>query len=282
MSIIFFRVQLKFLAIWLLGLLSLSLPSHAEQVVVAGSTVDVYPSGRPDSRTVIYVPGCNGKDEFGRLYQSFHLEKLKSVFSGDVNVVMVQVFDDITKGSKDGMCFLEAEKQNEIGANSLTLARKVGDVLPWVKQQPWFNGTAHYFGFSQGGRVGIFANSIGKTKGFFKTFNLIWPMCLPEYKPPTTLTSHTPTRIYATENDPISQPKNCPSFYTSESPIELKLFPGDIHSWATLPSLPPHTEYWPNYKKNVTHGYVHKYADEMWFTWSEWARCMEKDGPCKQ
>ena len=272
---------MKFKALWFFGLLCLALGSNAESVVLAGSTVDVYLSGRPDSRTVIYIPGCNGKDEIGRLYQPFHLERLKSVFDGDVNVLMIQVFDDVTKGAKHGVCFLDAQKQNEIGTNSLVLARKIGDVLPWVKQQPWFNGTAHYFGFSQGGRVGIFANSIGKTRGFFKTFNLIWPMCLPEYKPPTTLTAHTPTRIYATENDPISQPKNCPGFYSPDSSIELKLFPGNIHSWATHPSIPQHTDYWPNYKQNVTHGYVKEYADSMWSTWSEWAKCMEKGEACK-
>ena len=126
----FLGFQVNFFSFWLLGFLFFSLATHAEQVVVMGSTVDVYLSGRPTSRTVIYVPGCNGKDEVGRLYQSFHLEKMKSVFNGDVNVVMIQVFDDITKVTKDGVCFFEAEKQNEIGANSLTLARKVGDVLP--------------------------------------------------------------------------------------------------------------------------------------------------------
>ncbi len=254
---------------------------QADTVTVAGTTVDLYLSGRADSRTVIYVPGCNGKDEIGRQYQAFHLEKLKEKFDGDVNVLMVQVFNDITKGAKDGVCFTDMAKQNEIGANSLTLARKVGDVLPWVKEQAWFNGVAHYFGFSQGGRVGLFANSIGKTKGFFKTFNLIWPLCLQEYKPPTILSAHTPTRIYATENDPLSQPKNCPSFYSADSQVELKLFPGDVHSWATLPTLPAHTEFWSNYKKTVTHHYVKEYADEMWSTWSSWAICMEKSGLCK-
>ncbi len=264
----------------LFGLLLTVSVAHAETVTVSGTTVDVHLSGRTNSRTVIYVPGCNGKDEIGRLYQDFHLQRLKLAFDGDVNVLMIQIFDDITKGSKDGVCFIDTEKQNDMGANSLTLARKIGDVLPWIREQAWFNGTAHFFGFSQGGRVGVFANSIDKTRGFFKTFILIWPMCLLEYKPPIILRAHTPTRIFATENDPISQPKNCPGFYSSESPIELSLFPGDVHSWATYPSLAAHIDYWPNYKKTVTHRYVKEYADTMWSTWSAWALCMENNRQC--
>ena len=119
-------------------------PSFAAPVTVAGTTVDVFLSGRAGSRTVVYVPGCNGKDAIGRLYQTAHLDKLKSLFDDDVNVLMVQVFDDVTKGAKDGVCYLDAIKQNELGTNSLVLARKVGDILPWVKSQPWFTGTAHF------------------------------------------------------------------------------------------------------------------------------------------
>ena len=249
---------------WLCCFVFFTTASSAQSATVAGITVDVFLSGRTNSRTVIYVPGCNGKDAIGRLYQPAHLAKLQQLFNNDVNVLIPQVFDDVTKGAKDGVCYLDTAKQNEIGTNSLVLARKVAEILPWIKEQPWFNGTAHYFGFSQGGRVGIFSNSLTKTKGFFKTYNLIWPMCLAEYAPTTLLDAHTATRIYATESDPISQPKNCPSYYTPQSPIYLRLFPGDAHSWVTHPSIPAHTDYWPNYKKFVFHRYVREYADEMW------------------
>lgn len=255
--------------------------ANADTASVNGSTIDFFLSGKKNSRTVVYLPGCNGKDQIGILYQNFHLEKIKTQFNDDVNVVMVQLFDDITKGAKDGVCSFEVKKINEVGANSFVLAKKVGTIIPWLKEQPWFNGTAHFFGFSQGGRVGLIVNSSEETKGFFKTVNLIWPMCLERYKFPKKLTAHTPTRVYATEDDPLSQPKNCPNLYSPDSPIELKLFPGNVHSWATHPSITTHSAYWPNYNLSVTHSYVKSYAEEMWTSWASWARCMETNTHCR-
>ena len=207
--------------------------------------------------------------------------RIQKEFNDDVNVIMPQLVNDVTQGAKDGACFWDFELQNT-KVNSLVLARRVGDVLPWIKEQKWFNGTAHFFGFSQGGRVGLFINTIGKTRGFFKSATLVWPNCLPRYRPPTLLEAHTPTRIYSTENDPLSQPKNCPSFYSNPYLIELKLYPGEMHSWATHPSNPPMKTFWTSYQINVTQQYVTQYADDMWSTWAIWAICMEQEGSCKQ
>ena len=69
---------------------------NAETVKVEGMTVDVFLSGNPSDPTVMYFPGCNGKDTFGAKYQDFHVQKMAKAWDGKVNIVRLQLVNDIT------------------------------------------------------------------------------------------------------------------------------------------------------------------------------------------
>lgn len=261
---------------------ALSAP-RGETLTFDGITFDLYLTGQPNDSTVIYFPGCNGRDDYGRRYQDFHVGKMQQAWSSRINIVRVQLVNDATQGAVNGLCFWSAEEMNRRGVSTLEFARKVGHLARgWVATQPWFNGKLHFFGFSFGGRVAMMVNSVAATRGAFTSVTGIWPMCRPEYAFKANR-PHTPTRLYSTIDDPLSNISNCPSFYPDGgSPLlEIVTYPGDRHSWMTHPEVKNRRVWWPNHRLWSTGDYVEEYADRTWHGWTAWARCLERSaGPC--
>jgi hypothetical protein len=136
----------------------------AESLTFEGMTFDLYLSGQPNDPTVLYFPGCNGRDDYGKRYQDFHVAKMQQAWASRVNIVRVQLVNDATQGAPSGLCFWSAEEMNRRGVSTLAFARKVGHLARgWVATQPWFNGTLHFFGFSFGRRVAMMVNSMAAT-----------------------------------------------------------------------------------------------------------------------
>jgi dienelactone hydrolase len=254
----------------------------AQTVKVDGMTVDLFLSGNPSDPTVMYFPGCNGKDTFGAKYQDFHVKKMAKAWDGKVNIVQLQLVNDITHGMTDGMCFWSVEQNKKVGAESFEFAKKVGHIASsWVMKQPWYNGNLHFFGFSYGGRVSLMVNFIAATKGQFKTVTGIWPLCRKEY-PIKANAPHTPTRLYSTEKDPLSDIGNCRSFYPNGGGdmIDVVTYAGSEHSWMTHPDLKYARVWWPNHKIWSESKYIESYAEKTWTSWVSWAKCIEGSQAC--
>lgn len=269
------------LSTWILWL-SMFSNASAQTVTIDGMTADLFLSGQSSDPTVLYFPGCNGRDAFGAKYQDFHVKKIIAAWGGRVNIVRLQLVNDITNGATDGTCFWSPEKSKEAGVDSYEFAKKIGHVSKsWISKQPWFNGNLHFFGFSYGGRVSLFVNFVSATRGQFKTVTGIWPLCRKEYHI-NAHTPHTPTRFYSTENDPLSDIKNCRSFYPGGGGnlIEIITYPGNEHSWMTHPDLKYQRVWWPNHKIWSVSKYVEEFAEKTWSSWVEWARCMEVSRQC--
>lgn len=273
---------LKNSVFFLLVYLITSSNSIAQSMQVNGMSIDLFLSGNPSDSTVFYFPGCNGKDVFGAKYQDFHVQKIKAVWQNKVNIVVLQVVNDVTKGEKDGMCFWTTEKSDQMGVSSYKFAQQVGDISrDWLVKQSWYNGNAHFFGFSYGGRVSLMVNFIAKTKNQFKTVTGIWPMCRKEY-PIKANMPHTTTRFYSTEKDPISEISNCKSFYPQDGggQIEVITYPGNQHSWMTHPDLKYNRVWWPNHKVWSVSEYIPEYAEKTWNSWHQWSLCNETSAKC--
>ena len=192
----------------LLLLIGLS-STQAESIKFNNQTVDIYIKATP-APTILYIPGCNGLDDFGKKYQKFHQEEFAKVFP-DANFVVVQITNDITKGAKNGRCFWNDQTDERLKSyQSFHQAEYIVNLGNFIKTQPWSNGDIHVFGFSYGGRIGLWLNSttLGKPD-VFKSVSLIWPFCKGRFYPLGNI--HTPTRIWATEKDPLSDAWNCHS-----------------------------------------------------------------------
>ena len=253
--------------------------SFAETITVNGATIDVFVSGNINNSTVVYFPGCNGKDNFGKKYQDFHLEKIKEHWNNNVNVIRIQMVNDITKNTTDGICFWNSDKTTANGVKSVDFVNNTASIInEWVKTQSWFNGNIHFFGFSYGGRVAMFANNLRSTKGMFKTVTGIWPICIESQRFKANAI-HTPTRIYSGVNDAISEPKNCSSFYpdNGNNMLNMILYDTDLHSWMTHPDLKNKRVWWPNHKLWTKNSYDEELANKTWQSWTLWAKCMEKN-----
>jgi len=260
-------------------LLLLTEIGFAETITINKTTVDVFVSGNKNDSTVIYFPGCNGKDTFGKKYQDFHLQKIKENWNNNVNVIRIQIVDDITNGSKDGICFWDTQKATTKGVKSAEFVNSTAIIVDeWTRKQDWFNGNLHFFGFSYGGRVAMFANNLKSTKGMFKSVTGIWPICI-EAQRFKANSIHTATRIYSGLNDAISEPKNCPSFYpeSGSTLLIMILYDTDLHSWMTHPDLTNQRTWWPNHKLWTKSSYDKELADKTWSSWTMWAKCMEKN-----
>lgn len=276
------KKHLRVIGAVLLAIFSFVQAAHAQTIKIDGMTVDLFLSGNPSDPTVMYFPGCNGRDAYGARYQDFHIKKMSDAWGGKVNIVRLQLVNDITNGSTDGICFWTVEKNKQTGAESYEFGKKVGYIARnWVAKQSWFNGNLHFFGFSYGGRVSLMVNFIAATKGQFKTVTGIWPLCRKEY-PIKAYMPHTPTRFYATEHDPVSEISNCRSFYPDGGGdmIEIITYPGSEHSWMTHPDVKYMRVWWSNHKIWSENKYIEAYAEKTWSSWVSWAKCKEGSQAC--
>lgn len=276
------KKHLRVIGAALLAAFSFVQTAYAQTIKVDGMTVDLFLSGNPSDPTVMYFPGCNGRDAYGARYQDFHIKKMSDAWGGNVNIVRLQLVNDITNGSTDGICFWTVEKNKQTGAESYEFGKKVGYIARnWVAKQSWFNGNLHFFGFSYGGRVSLMVNFIAATKGQFKTVTGIWPLCRKEY-PIKAYMPHTPTRFYATEHDPVSEISNCRSFYPDGGGdmIEIITYPGSEHSWMTHPDVKYMRVWWSNHKIWSENKYIEAYAEKTWSSWVSWAKCKEGSQAC--
>lgn len=240
-------------------------------VKVAGKTVDVFRAeGGQAGPTILYIPGCNGLDKFGIQYQKYHVERFKKTWP-EANIVITQYVNDATKGAVNGKCDWGVQKTNEAGLSSFTQADYLIVLAEWIKSQPWSNREIHLFGFSWGGRVGLWlpAGQRGK-QGVFNTVALIWPDCRKELQFFAGVL-HTPTKIWATEEDPLSMPKNCVNFFANTNLLNVKLWPGNTHSWLTGPFFKPYDRWWPVQKVAVRHEFNEAWTNETFADWKSWA-----------
>lgn len=248
-------------------------PNPAEYPIIArvnGSTVHLYLADKP-AVTILYDPGCSGLDNWGKSYQAFHIESFKKIWP-EANLIVSQYVNDITKGSTNGRCDWPGTDARLKDKQSWAQAVHTQNVAEWAKAQSWSNGVVHLFGFSWGGRVGIWvpASKYGRP-GTFASVALVWPDCRPSDKIQAG-TIHTPTRIWATENDPLSIPKNCPNYYQDpDNKLTLSLFPGETHSWFDGPFFKPYTRFWPVQKVYVRHEYNADWTSQTFQEWRAWA-----------
>lgn len=252
--------------IWIVGCAT----ANTNATKVDGATVHLYEK-KIASPTILYVPGCNGLDSAGSSYQNYHLSKFKEVWP-EANIVVSQYVDDITRGGSGGRCDWDGTDIRLKDKQSWNQAEHTIRLAEWVKAQPWSNGEVHLFGFSWGGRVGIWIPGSEKGKaGVFRSVALIWPDCRPIHKIRAG-DLHTPTRIWATENDPLSVPKNCPNYYVDkDKKLMLSLFPGETHSWIDGPGTLTTTRWWPQQKVYVRHEFNESWANQTFTDWKKWA-----------
>lgn len=261
-------IKIKRLFALVISLLCITLHAQ-ERAVVDNNSVDLYITKEAAS-TILYIPGCSGLDNFGKKYQEFHRSKFKEIWP-EANIVISQYVNDYTQGSVDGRCDWKGSDPRLQGKQSFDQAVHTIKIANWIKQQPWSNGVVHLFGFSWGGRVGLWLpGDIRGNAEVFKSVALIWPDCRPTDKL-TAGVLHTPTRIWATEEDPLSVPTNCPTFYTGDkSKLTLKLFPGNNHSWFDGPFFQPFNRYWPVQKVWVRHAFNQEWTDQTFVAWKKW------------
>lgn len=243
----------------------------AQTTKVNGNSVDLYVQ-KTAAPTILYIPGCSGLDQFGQNYQAFHKNKFKEIWP-DANFIISQYVNDYTNGSVNGRCDWEGSDSRLKTHQSFDQARSTIELAKWIKEQPWSNGEIHLFAFSWGGRVGIWIpGDLRGTAGVFKSVALIWPDCRPDYKFQAGAL-HTPTRIWATEEDPLSMAKNCPNFFkTPTDKLTLTLFPGNTHSWFTGPFFKPFTKWWPVQRVSVKHEYNEDWTNQTFKDWKDWAQ----------
>lgn len=221
--------------------------------------------------TILYIPGCNGLDSEGERYQKYHLSRFKEVWP-EANIVISQYVNDYTLNTTGGRCDWNPNDPRIKDKQSWHQAEHTIKVGEWIKEQSWSNGEVHLFGYSWGGRVGIWipGNLKGKS-GIFKSVALIWPDCRPVHKIRAGKL-HTPTRIWSTEDDPLSIPKNCSTYYTaSEEMLTVSLYPGETHSWMNGPRFIPYTRWWPVQQVYVRHEYDEKLSKQTFYEWKKWA-----------
>jgi dienelactone hydrolase len=242
---------------------------YAESIKFDNHTVDIYVKDSP-SPTILYIPGCNGLDDIGKKYQKFHREEFAKVFP-NANFVIVQITNDITNGAKDGRCHWNDQTDNRLKKyQSFHQAEYVVNLGSFIKKQPWSNGEIHVFGFSYGGRIGLWLNSstLGKPD-LFKSVSLIWPFCKGKFYPLGSI--HTPTRIWATEKDPLSDAWNCHSYYSNnKNLLTVTLYEGDHHSWFTHPSVDGVSVYWPKHQVQVFSKFNQPLFDQTMSDWKKW------------
>lgn len=238
---------------------------------VNGKTVDVFLSSRKEkSPTILYIPGCNGLDDFGIKYQTYHSSKFKEIWP-EANFVISQFVNDITRNQPNGKCDWDQKKTNETNSNSYQQAAYIVGLANWIAQQPWSTNEIHLFGFSWGGRVGLWlpADKIGQSN-LFKTVALIWPSCSKDIQF-SAGRLHTPVKVWSTEQDPLSVPTNCVNFYSNLDLYSVKLYPGNTHSWFTGPFFQPFYRWWPVQKVRVRHEFNEEWTNETLVEWKSWA-----------
>lgn len=244
--------------------------TQAETIKFDNQSVDIYTKDSP-APTILYIPGCNGLDELGRKYQKFHREEFAKIFPS-ANFVIVQFTNDVTNGAKNGRCFWEELTDERLKkSQSFHQARHIVNLGNFIKTQPWSNGEIHLFGFSYGGHVGLWLNStaIGKPD-LFKSVSLIWPFCKnAKFYPLGNI--HTPTRIWATEKDPLSDAWNCHTYYTGNKHLlTVTLYEGANHSWFTHPSLDGVSVNWSMHRVQVYSKFDQTLFDKTMRDWKIW------------
>lgn len=261
---------MKIIKILILSLFFISNYSNSQSVSFKNHTVDLFVQNKP-SPTILYIPGCNGLDSIGIKYQNFHREEFKKIYP-ESNFVIVQIVNDITKGEESGQCHWSSNDPRLNRYKTWHKANYIVQLGEWIKTQNWSNGDIHVFGFSYGGRIGLWLSGdrIGKSN-LFKSVSLIWPNCTKKSGDLPLGSLHTPTTIWSTENDPLSEPKNCSSFYSNNKHmLNTILYKGSNHSWFTHPSIAYHKQYWPTFKVNVVHQFDQKLFDTTMKNWKFW------------
>lgn len=251
--------------------------SNAQQLVNAnGVDIDLQLSGQSPAPVILYVPGCNGLDEIGRAYQTFHKQEIKKRWP-ESHLVLVQAVNMVTEGSQMGACDWPRDhpkyKAKGIDFPRLHFVRQINQVRDWIGQQIWAQQQpVHLFGFSAGAMFGMNLAGNASQAGTFKSIALIWPSCLDAERLKLGKL-HTPTKIWATESDPLSRAQECYKSYAGgHDLLELQLWPGDFHSWMTHPNVPKSERVWPRANVTVKHQFVKEYNDKTWDQWVEWAK----------
>lgn len=260
-----------------LSALAIATQAQSQPLVSAnGVEVDLQLAGSTPGPVILYVPGCNGLDEIGRAYQAFHKEEIRKRWP-ETHLVFVEAVNMVTEGSSMGACDWPRDhpkyKSKGIERPTLHFVQQINKVRSWIGEQAWAQRQAvHLFGFSYGGQLGMYLAGNRSQSGSFKSIALIWPSCIDADKLKLGKL-HTPTKIWATEADPLSRAQEChKSYEAGHELLELHLWPGDLHSWMTHPNVPKSERYWPRANITVKHQFVKEYNDKTWDQWVEWAK----------
>lgn len=257
--------------------LAISTLAQSQRLVTAnGVEIDLQLASSTPGPVILYVPGCNGLDVIGRAYQAFHKEEIRKRWP-ETHLVLVQAVNMLTQGSQMGACDWKNDhpkyKAKGIDSPNVHFVEQIKVVREWINQQPWAQQQAvHLFGFSAGGSMGMHLAGNKSQFGVFKSIALIWPTCINSDKLKLG-NLHTPTKIWATESDPLSRAQECHKSYEGgHELLELHLWPGDLHSWMTHPMVPKSERFWPRANVTVKHQFVKEYNDKTWDQWVEWAK----------
>ena len=257
--------------------LALSTQAQSQRLVSAnGVDIELQLAGSAPGPVILYVRGCNGVDEIGRAYQAFHKEEIRNRWP-EAHLVLVQAVNMVTEGAHMGACDWPREhpkyKSKGIDRPTLHFVQQINQVRNWIGAQNWAQQQAiHLFGFSYGGQLGMYHAGNRSQAESFKSIALIWPSCIDADKLKLGKL-HTPTKIWATESDPLSRAQDChKSYQGGHELLELHLWPGDLHSWMTHPRVPKSERFWPRANVTVKHQFVKEYNDKTWDQWVEWAK----------
>lgn len=251
--------------------------AHSQKLTNAnGVDIDLQLASSNPAPVILYVPGCNGLDEIGRAYQTFHKQEIRKRWP-EAHLVLVQAMNMITEGSPMGACDWSRDhpkfKAKGIENPRLHFVRQITQVREWIGQQDWAHQqSVHLFGFSAGAMYGM--NLAGKFSqpGTYKSIALIWPACINAERLEFGRV-HTPTKIWATESDPLSRAQLChKSYKEGHELLELHLWPGELHSWMTHPNVPKSERFWPVANVTIKHQFVKEYNDKTWDQWVDWAK----------
>jgi len=249
----------------------------AQQLIKAnGVDVDLQLASQSPAPVILYVPGCNGLDDIGRAYQAFHKQEIRKRWP-EAHLVLVEAVNMVTNGSSMGACDWPREhpqyKARGIDRPTLHFVQQINQVREWIGLQTWAQQQpVHLFGFSLGGQLGMYLAGNQSQPGSFKSIALIWPSCI-EAEKLKLGKLHTPTKIWATESDPLSRAQECHRSYSDGLELlELHLWPGDLHSWMTHPGVPKSERFWPRANVTIKHQFVKEYNDQTWDQWVQWAQ----------
>jgi dienelactone hydrolase len=188
---------------------------------------------------VVYGPGCNGVDRYGRDY---HVDHLKRLHAGGLDVLLLNSIGDRGLG-EGGNCFIAGSDPRYVHTPMIA-----GDALAavkWARANGYEPGRIGYFGFSHGSRTGIWLAGEQSLRGVtppelrgqqlaFATIVLIYPDCSDWQKYASGVGPlATSLMIWGGDKDE-GQPAACVKFFPEAArtaEFRDRIFPNTYHGY---------------------------------------------------